>query len=237
MSHEQVAPGRPAPMVVQPATLTGRSVRLEPLARQHLPDLRVAGLSEPGVFRWYIDPVTTAEELEAWFSAALAEAAQRSSLPFATIDRATGRAVGSSRYLNIDAVHHRLEIGSTWLAPWLRGTGHNSEAKLLQLDHAFGVLGAMRVEFKTDSRNEPSRAALLAIGATFEGIFRHHMIVADGRHRHSAYYSIVAQEWPEVRRLLTARLERQLAGRAASRGDQGGRSGDLEDAVTDLSSR
>lgn len=201
-------------MVVEPIILEGRLIRMEPLALHHLADLRVAGLREPGVFRWFIDPVNTESELQGWVQTALAEAASGRSLPFATVDLASGVAVGSSRYLNIDVEHHRLEIGSTWLAPWLRGTGHNSEAKLLQLDHAFGILGAIRVEFKTDSRNDPSRAALLAIGASFEGIFRHHMIVRDGRHRHSAYYSVVAEEWPDVRRALTARLGRQMSSSA-----------------------
>jgi RimJ/RimL family protein N-acetyltransferase len=111
--------------------------------------------------------------------------------------------------MNIDRVHHRLEIGSTWLTPALQGAGYNTEAKRLQLTHAFERLGCVRVEFKTDSLNERSRGALLGIGATFEGIFRDHMLRHDGTHRHSAYYSVVEDEWPRVRAHLDARLARQ----------------------------
>ncbi len=208
-------------MVVRPVTLSGTLTRLEPLSLDHLDDLVEAGLGQPGVFRWFIDPVDSAAAMRTWIKKALEAQERGAELPFATVDLQTGRAVGSSRYVNVDALHHRLEIGSTWLAPRSRGTGHNSEAKLLQLDHAFDGLGAIRVEFKTDSLNEPSRAALLAIGTTFEGIFRDHMIVHDGRHRHSAYYSIVASEWPAVRSALVARLDRQVkAARAAEEAPQ-----------------
>ncbi len=124
-------------------------------------------------------------------------------------DEATGRAIGSSRFLNIAAEHRRLEIGWTWVGTGFRRTGANREAKLLQLAHAFEDLGANRVEFKTDSRNEASRAALLGIGATFEGIFRNHMIMPSGPLRHSAWYSVVVEDWPAVRE----RLEGLLAGR------------------------
>lgn len=206
-------------MVLAPIVLRGRLVRLEPLSLDHLDDLADAALGHD-VFRWYIDPVVDREGLRAWIETALRAAAARMELPFATVDQGSGHAVGSTRYMNIDRVHHRLEIGSTWLSPECQGQGHNSEAKLLGLGHAFETLGANRVEFKTDSLNERSRAALLAIGATFEGILRDHMIVADGRLRHSAYYSIVAGEWPAVRAALETRLARQLAapGLAAARG-------------------
>ena len=128
-------------------------------------------------------------------------------LAFATVLLGTGRAVGSTRYLALRPEHGSLEIGWTWLAPAAWGTGANTEAKLLQLEHAFDVLGCRRVEFKTDSRNEPSRRALLGIGAQFEGIFRNHMVMPDGPMRHSAWYSVIDEEWPAVR----ARLEASLA--------------------------
>jgi len=118
------------------------------------------------------------------------------------------RVVGSTRYLNIEPAHRRLEIGYTWLAPAWQKTAINSDAKLLMLDHAFAELGANRVEFKTDARNEPSRNALLGIGATFEGIFRRHMIVQQGQLRDSAYFSIIVDEWPSVRQHLAQRVER-----------------------------
>lgn len=196
---------RPAPMRVEPVLLQGRRVRLEPMSLDHLPGLCAAGL-QPGVFRWYIDPVDTTDEMWEWVERALAGQARGAELPWVTVERTSGRVVGSSRYLGIDRVHHRLEIGSTWVTPALQGTGINTEAKLLQLSHAFETLRAIRVEFKTDSLNQRSRAALLGIGATFEGTLRHHMIVADGRHRHSAFYSIVEGEWPAVKNRLEERL-------------------------------
>lgn len=210
MSGESRWDRRPPPMVVEPVTLDGRLVRLEPLSLRHLDDLCESGLGGD-VFGWYIDPVEDRRGMRAWIETALRNAETGAELPFATIDRATGCAVGSSRYMNIDRIHHRLEIGSTWVAPRLRGRGFNSAAKLLQLEHAFERQGGVRVEFKTDSLNERSRAALLAVGATFEGIFRDHMIVHDGRLRHSAYYSVVSAEWPAVKAALAARVERQSA--------------------------
>ncbi len=193
-----------------PVTLAGSAVRLEPLGREHLADLVEAG-RDPAVWTWMFAPLTSPERVAAWIDAARANATAGTELPFATVDRATGRAVGSTRYMAIALEHLRLEIGWTWLAPAWQGTALNTEAKLLQLEHAFERVGCRRVEFKTDARNERSRAALEAIGARFEGIFRKHMIMADGRQRDSAYYSIVDDEWPQVRAGLQERLARRLA--------------------------
>jgi RimJ/RimL family protein N-acetyltransferase len=172
----------------------------------------VAALAEvaldPAIWRWTIARPTSEADLRAWAEAALANRAAGTELPFVTIEAATGRPIGSTRYMNIVLEHHRLEIGWTWVAPpWQRG-GANREAKLLQLRHAFEVLGCRRVEFKTDSRNEASRNALLGIGAQFEGIFRNHMVMPEGPMRHSAWYSVIDEEWPGVRE----RLEASLAG-------------------------
>lgn len=198
----------PAPTAwVHPVTLTGRIVRLEPLAERHLDDLAAVGL-DPVIWRWTIARPTTRDGLAAWLAAAVSNQAAGAELPFATVDVASGRAVGSSRFLSIVPEHRRLEIGWTWLAPAFQRSGANREAKLLQLSHAFEDLGANRVEFKTDSRNEASRAALLGIGATFEGIFRNHMVMPDGPLRHSAYYSVVVEEWPAVMARLEALLDR-----------------------------
>ena len=191
----------------RPVTLEGRLVRLEPLAHRHLDDLAAVGL-DPAIWAWTLTRPTNRDDLAAWLAAALAGAAAGSEVPFATIDLASGRAIGSTRFLNIVPEHRRLEIGWTWVGTGFRRTGANREAKLLQLAHAFDELGANRVEFKTDSRNEPSRTALLGIGTTFEGIFRNHMIMPDGPLRHSAYYSVVAEEWPAVRARLEALLDR-----------------------------
>jgi RimJ/RimL family protein N-acetyltransferase len=172
----------------------------------------VPGLTEVGlhaaIWRWMPLTMTSIADLRAMVDAALAAQSAGREQAFATIDRSTGRVVGSTRYMNIEPGHRRLEIGYTWLAPAAQKTAINSEAKLLMLQHAFDRLGAIRVEFKTDALNEASRRALLGIGAQFEGILRRHMIVQAGRLRDSAYYSVIADEWPAVRRHLEDRVER-----------------------------
>jgi len=142
--------------------------------------------------------------LRRWVETALANQEAGTERPFATIDLATGRAVGSSRYMSIVPEHRRLEIGWTWIATALQRTGSNREAKLLQLSHAFETLGANRVEFKTHARNEQSRNARAGIGATFEGVFRNHTIMPDGSLRDSAYFSVIVEEWPIVKAALVA---------------------------------
>jgi RimJ/RimL family protein N-acetyltransferase len=132
-------------------------------------------------------------------------------MPFATIEAASGQVVGSTRYMSIAPHHRRLEIGNTWLAPAWQRTAINTEAKLLMLTHAFTVVGALRVEFKTDALNEKSRAALLGIGATEEGTLRRHMLTDTGRRRDSVYFSVIEEEWPRVRMHLERRLARLSA--------------------------
>jgi RimJ/RimL family protein N-acetyltransferase len=132
-------------------------------------------------------------------------------VPFATLDARDGTPIGSTRYLELRPEHGVLEIGWTWLAPSAWRTGANAEAKLLQLEHAFERLGARRVEFKTDAQNERSRAALAALPAEFEGVFRKHMLVRGGENRDSAWYAIVDDDWPAVRDNLLGRLGRQGA--------------------------
>jgi RimJ/RimL family protein N-acetyltransferase len=183
---------------------------------EHLDDLARVGL-EPSLWRWTGAWPTNQRDLEIWLRQALANAANGTEVPFATVDRATNAAIGSTRFLAIVPQHRRLEIGWTWIAkPWQR-SGANREAKLLQLGYAFDVLDANRVEFKAHWRNEPSRRALLGIGATYEGIFRNQMIMPDLSMRHSAYYSVIADEWPLVR----ARLEAGLYGSTAADGGLG----------------
>jgi len=193
---------------VTPVVLEGRIVRLEPLSEDHLDGLADVAF-EPSIWQWTLARPTDRAGLGAWLETALADAATGTEMPFATIDQVTGRPIGSTRFLSIVPEHRRLEIGWTWLGRAWQRTGANREAKLLLLGHAFDELGANRVEFKTDSRNEPSRTALLGIGATFEGIFRNHIVMPDGPLRHSAYYSVISDEWPAVR----ARLETSLANR------------------------
>jgi RimJ/RimL family protein N-acetyltransferase len=195
------ASGRVAPVI-----LGGRKVRLEPLSLEHVPRLAEVAL-EPAIWQWTLARPTSEADVRAWAEAALAGRAAGTEFPFVTLEAATGQPIGSSRFMNIVLEHRRLEIGWTWVAPAWQRTGANREAKLLMLGHAFDVLGCRRVEFKTDSLNEPSRTALLGIGAQFEGIFRNHMVMPGGRMRHSAWYSVIDEEWPAVR----SGLERSLA--------------------------
>ncbi len=191
--------------MVTPVTLEGRRMRLEPLAKAHLAGLAQVGLDEE-LWRWIPTPVRTPEEMAAYVETALQEHERGVSLPFAILEGATGRAIGSTRYGNIERTHHRVEIGWTWVARNWQRTAVNTEAKYLLLRHAFETLGCMRVEVKTDSRNERSRTAILRIGAREEGIFRNHMITSSGRIRHTVYFSIVESEWPAVKTRLESIL-------------------------------
>jgi RimJ/RimL family protein N-acetyltransferase len=196
----------PAQTWVQPVTLEGPRVRMEPLAERHLDDLARVAVDAP-IWRWTIARPIDDAGLRAWLATALGNAAAGTEVPFATMDVASGRAIGSSRYMTIAPEHRRLEIGWTWIGTAYQRTGTNRAAKYLQLRHAFETLDAERVEFKTHARNLASRAALLGIGATFEGVLRHHTIMPDGSNRDSAFYGVLAAEWPTVK----ARLEASLA--------------------------
>jgi RimJ/RimL family protein N-acetyltransferase len=167
--------------------------------------LAVAGADE-SIWRWLPSAHHRPGSMLAFIEQALTAHDRRAALPFATIDRATKRAVGSTRYHHIAVEHRRLEIGVTWIGAAFQRSYINTEAKLLQLWYAFDVLMCRRVELKTDVDNNKSRTAILRLGATEEGIFRKHMLYADGRNRDNAYYSIIDDEWPQVR----ARLETKL---------------------------
>jgi RimJ/RimL family protein N-acetyltransferase len=200
-----------AVMDVRPVTLEGRHVRLEPLSLKHHESLAAA--LDPTLLQWFQMPATNAAELKRFIAAALEDQAVGRALPFATIDKASGRAVGSTRFANIDRQNRHLEIGWTWIGRVWQRTAINTEAKLLMLTHAFEALGAIRVEFKTDALNTQSRTALARLGAVEEGYFRNHMITASGRVRHSVWFSIVEAEWPRVKRQLEGRLAAAAAGR------------------------
>ena len=192
-------------MLITPVVLEGRDVRLEPLTLQHVAGLAEIGLDDD-LWKWIPTSVRTPEEMVAYVQTALNERANGSGLPFALIERAGGRTVGSTRYANIERMHYRLEIGWTWVAREWQRTAINTEAKYLLLRHAFETLKCIRVELKTDSLNARSRAAILRIGAREEGTFRNHMITASGRVRHSVYFSIIDSEWPDVKAALEAKL-------------------------------
>jgi len=193
-------------MQVGPATLDGTHVRLEPLALAHHNDLCTIGLDADLVRLTQAYPPTP-EGLRTYIQTALTWQANGTAVPFAVISKAAGRAIGSTRYANIDKVNRRLEIGWTWYGRAFQRTAVNTETKYLLLQHAFETLGCIRVEFKTDVLNERSRRALLRIGAKEEGVFRRHMILADGRVRDTVYFSIIDTEWPEVKTALAAKLK------------------------------
>ena len=203
----QTATMTPSTFDPRPVTLEGQHVRLEPLAAAHAAALCDAG-RDASIWQYLPrPPFLDVADTEAWIGAALAAAEAGSEVAFAIVDRATGRAVGSTRYLCIRREHRGLEIGWTWIAPAFQRTPVNTECKLLLLTHAFETLGAMRVEFKTDLRNERSQRALERIGGVREGVFRRHMLVRDGHVRDSVYYSIVDGGWPAVKARLRERLK------------------------------
>jgi N-acetyltransferase len=187
--------------------LEGHQLRLEPLTLAHHADLCQVGL-EADLWRWIPNPVRTPTDMTNYIETALAEQAAGKSLPFAQIERATGKVIGSTRYMNIEAAHRRVEIGCTWVAAAWQRTAINTESKYLLLRHAFEVLGCIRLELKTDSLNERSRAAIRRIGGNEEGTFRNHMIVSDGRIRHTVYFSILDSEWPSIKAGLEEQLQR-----------------------------
>ena len=194
-------------MLVHPVTLEGRFVRLEPLSLSHLPELCEVAFDEE-IWRFTTSVIEKPEDLREYIETALRWQGEGSALPFATVDKQSGRAVGSTRFAAIDRVNHHMEIGWTWIARDYQRTYVNTEAKYLMLSHAFETLGCLRVEFKTDSLNEKSRRAILRIGAKEEGTFRNHMIMPSGRIRHSVYYSIIDSEWPQAKAALEEKLAR-----------------------------
>jgi N-acetyltransferase len=188
-----------------PFTLEGPLVRLEPLTTDHVEALCRVGLDER-IWEWNPFGVYTPAEMAAYVGEAIALRERGAAFPFATIERATGTVVGSSRFGAIDEKNRRVEIGWTWLGPrWWR-SGINTDAKRRMLGHAFEAWACRRVEFKTDARNERSRAAIERLGAKFEGTLRHHMVTRTERMRDSVYYSILADEWPNVRSSLDQEL-------------------------------
>jgi RimJ/RimL family protein N-acetyltransferase len=195
----------------QPVTLTGTTIRLEPLALKHAPDLLQAA-GEKSI--WAYMPLSGFPDLRAvedWIRGSLAAQAAGTDLPFAIVLANTNVAVGSTRYLDIRRAHRGLEIGWTWLAPGVQRTGVNTEAKYLLMKHAFEDLGAVRVQLKTDARNIRSQRAIERIGAVLEGAHRRHMVTWDGHIRDTVYYSVLDTEWPDVKRKLESMLARQAS--------------------------
>lgn len=195
---------------LEPVTLEGSFVRLEPMTMEHHAGLTAVGL-EPAIWRLTVANVRTPEEMRSYMESALRLQAEGSSVPFVTIERSSGRIVGSTRFGNYDPLNRRIEIGWTWLAKAWQRTATNTEAKYLMLTHAFERLGCVRVELKTDVLNRPSRNAMMRIGAKEEGILRKHTLMWTGLYRDTVFYSILDEEWPQVKTRLETLLVRRPA--------------------------
>ena len=201
----------PKPAVaLEPVVLEGSFVRLEPMSIDHHQRLSEVGL-DPEIWRYTVVMIRTPDEMRDYMVEAMELEKKGTSLPFVTVERSSGKAVGSTRFGNYDPLNRKIEIGWTWIAkPWQR-TAINTEAKYLMLTHAFERLGCVRVELKTDVLNGPSRQAMLRIGAREEGVLRKHTLMWTGRYRDSIYYSVLDDEWMDVK----ANLERMLVRRPA----------------------
>lgn len=200
-------PGAPAPIVLEPVTLERGAVRLEPLGPQHVEGV-AAAVSDGELWRLWFTGVPRPEEVAAWLDAALAAQAAGEQLAWAVRDLETGHVVGSTRYHDVVAPIGRVEIGYTWYAKSVQRTHVNTTCKLLLLEHAFDALGCAVVGLRTDGFNHASQRAIAALGAQRDGVLRHHSARRDGSVRDTVMFSILAAEWPDVRRHLEHRLER-----------------------------
>ena len=195
--------------IVTPLTLEGAVVRLEPVGCEHTALFwEAAKGSVDDIFRWIPYSMKTPEDFNRFVAKLLEEEQRGESVPFATVERSSGQVIGSTRYMNIDRVNRRVEIGSTWIAPEWQRTVVNTEAKYLMLKHAFDVWGCVRVELKTDALNQKSRNAILRLGAKEEGTLRKYLVTWTGRIRDTVYFSILDTEWPAVKAGLEEKLNR-----------------------------
>lgn len=195
-------------MGVKPVVLEGRHVRLEPMTEAHIPGLAGIGVGQTFWDFMLYGNMDTEEDMANWVRDILARAEKGTDLPFAVIRLESGRVAGATRYLNIMPADRGLEIGGTWYGTEFQRTAVNTECKYLLLKHAFETLKCIRVQLKTDLRNERSQRAIERIGAVKEGVLRNHMILPDGRVRHSVFYSILDSEWEGVKSRLEELLEK-----------------------------
>jgi len=191
---------------IEPVTLRGRHVELEPLARAHEDGIRAAA-ADGELWRLWYTSVPAPDKTGAWLDLALDMRERLGAMPFTVRDARDGRIVGSTRYFNVDATNRRLEIGHTWYAKRAQRSGINTEAKLLLLGHAFDVLGCIAVEFRTHWFNHASRAAIARLGAKQDGVLRNHQVMPDGSRRDTVVFSIIDGEWPAVRQHLAHQLD------------------------------
>jgi N-acetyltransferase len=197
--------------IVTPITLEGSVVRLEPIRREHAEKFwEVAQDALDDIFQWIPYRMQTREDFQRLVEKIFDEQERGESVAFATVERGSGKVIGSTRFMNIDRINRRVEIGSTWIAPAWQRTAVNTEAKYLMLRHAFEIWQCLRVELKTDALNQKSRNAILRIGAKEEGTLRKHVITWTGRARDSVYFSILDTEWPEVKSALEQKLRSAL---------------------------
>jgi len=203
MSHPD--PRWAATSSLGPVTLSGSAVRLEPLRHNHLDGL-VRAAADERIWTWLPRDLRGAGEMASFIDEAFAHELQGQEHAFAVVVLPSEEVVGTTCYLDVNASARGVEIGWTWYSPQVWGTRVNPEAKLLLMRHAFDDWGAIRVYFKTDMLNDRSRAALVRLGATFEGELRNHRIRRDGSYRASAVYSVLEDEWPRVEAALLERL-------------------------------
>jgi N-acetyltransferase len=194
--------------VLSPLSLQGTYVRLEPLRAEHAPMLwEIAKEHLADLFQWIPYLLKSPEDFQEFNRSVLEEQSRGVSLPFATFELKSNHIVGTTRFMNMDLVNRKVEIGSTWIAPPWQRTVVNTEAKYLMLRHAFDTWKCLRVELKTDAMNQRSRQAILRLGAKEEGTLRKHMLTWNGRQRDSVYFSILDKEWPEVKARLEVKLQ------------------------------
>jgi len=197
----------PSLSIVPGVTLQGLVVRLEPIGKQHAEIFwNIARHDTDAIFQWIPYRMKTQDDFQHFVKRTLAEQDRGESVAFATVERASGQVIGSTRFMNIDRANRRVEIGSTWIVPARQRTAVNTEAKFLMLRHAFEEWKCIRVELKTDALNQKSRKAILRLGAKEEGTLRRHVITWTGRVRDSVYFSILDNEWPEVSKRLEEKL-------------------------------
>lgn len=195
-------------MEVKPVVLQGKHVRLEPMSEEHIHGLAEIGVGQPFWDFMLYGNINTVDDMRNWVLDILAREKKGTDLPFAAIHLDSGRIAGATRYLNIMPKDRGLEIGGTWYGSEFQRTFVNTECKYLLLSHAFETLRCIRVQLKTDLRNERSQKAIERIGAVKEGVLRNHMILPDGRYRHSVFYSILDTEWPDVKKRLEVMMGR-----------------------------
>ena len=193
---------------INPVVLTGKHVQLEPMREVHIPALAEIGVGQTFWDFMVYGRMETADDMRGWVQDILSRAEKGTDLPFIAIHLPSGRVAGATRFMNIMPNDRGLEIGGTWYGPEFQRTVVNTECKYLLLSHAFETLGCIRVQLKTDLRNERSQKAIERIGAVKEGVLRNHMILPDGHYRDSVYYSILDTEWPEVKKRLEEMMER-----------------------------